>query len=343
LQRKNEMEKIEHFLKSGDRFLDKKCGENNKWEPSVAELSETKTALVPLVKMNGIGNKILVIDLRFIGAIGEKCAAVKNQELGKTQGVDIAREAVLRLAAGEETAFDQIMVIKPPRVGDTDAVIDIWNQDGTKARACGNGMRCVVAYLAQGKAGQKFAFETVAGFVRARSLDGGRIEVDMGCPRFGWADIPTTRPLADTVHVDIGIGPLRDAALVSMGNPHCLFFITQDIYKIELERYGPLMEHDPLFADRANISLVHLMSDGQMQLRTWERGVGLTLACGTAACAAVVAAVRRNLSTRRVMVHLPGGSLQIEWDARTGHVLMEGDAQYEFSGHVDPLSGYFIQ
>jgi len=190
--------------------------------------------IAPLIKMNGIGNKILVIDVRLI-------------DDGLTRG------AVLRLAAGEETAFDQIMVIKPPRVADIDAVIDIWNQDGTRARACGNGMRCVVAYLAQGKAGQKFAFETAAGFVSARSLEAGRVEVDMGCPGLDWADIPTTRPLVDTAHVDIGIGPLRDAALVSMGNPHCLFFITQDIYKIELERYGPLMEHDPLFADKANI------------------------------------------------------------------------------------------
>jgi len=276
----------------------------------------------PLVKMNGIGNKILVLDLRL---------SVRALE----------QAAVLALAANRQTDFDQIMAIYPPRTASSNALIEIWNKDGTKARACGNGMRCVVAYLAQLEGGTEFHFESDAHFIYARYLGDGRVEVDMGKPSFDWRDIPTTRSLEDTLHVDIGIGFLHDGALVSMGNPHCIFFVSDAVDKIALEQYGPILEHDALFAERANISLARPVAYDQMQLRTWERGVGLTLACGSAACAAVAAAIRRDLSGRCVKVHLPGGDLHIEWDEKTDHLLMSGATQYEFSGHVDPTTGQF--
>jgi len=286
----------------------------------------------PLIKMNGIGNKIVVVDMRLTS-------------------IPLEKAAVLHLAAQEETEFDQIMAILPPRTGTTDAMIEIWNRDGTRAGACGNGMRCVVAYLAEkggaqkGSDGQikhKFHFETASGFVDARYLGAGRVEVDMGLPAFDWRDIPTSRPLKDTLYVNMGLDMLGDATLVSMGNPHCIFFVEQDVDKIALEHYGAILEHDPLFVNRANISLARLSSPAQMQMRTWERGAGLTLACGTAACAAVVAAVRRGLGDRKMEVSLLGGKLQIEW-AQSGHVLMVGETEYEFSGHVDPTNGHFVK
>jgi len=277
-----------------------------------------------LVKMNGIGNKILVIDMRQLDCYFDK-------------------EAVGVRAADKDTDFDQIMVIYPPRTVQTDAFIDIWNRDGTKAQACGNGMRCVVAYLAGEQPDRQFHFQTESRFIKAASLGAGRARIDMGAPRFDWRDIPTTRPLEDTLYVAFHMHPLREGTLVSIGNPHCVFFVDQDVNEIALDHYGSILEHDTLFADRANISLARLTSSTQMQLRTWERGAGLTLACGSAACAAVVAAVRRGLSMRRVMVNLPGGDLQIEWDEKTGHVLMEGDTQREFSGIIDPANGQFIK
>jgi len=289
---------------------------------------------VPIIKMNGIGNKILVIDMRLSTA-------------------PLERQIVLRLAANKETEFDQIMTILPPRTKAADAMIDIWNKDGTKARACGNGMRCVVAYLAQGQAGKQFSFETpepfappsetktaLAGKIGARSLGNGQVEVDMSEPAFDWRSIPLTRPLKDTLHVKFEAGRVWDGTLVSMGNPHGIFFVNEDIDQIPLEQIGPILEYDPIFADRANISLARLVSPRQIQLRTWERGAGLTRACGTAACAAVVAAVRRGISERFVNVQLPGGMLQITWDQKTGHVLMAGDTQHEFSGQLDLITGH---
>jgi len=287
---------------------------------------------VPLIKMNGIGNKILVVDMRL-------------------QTSPFEQSAVLARAADKQTDFDQIMVIYSPRQADTDAFIEIWNQDGTQASACGNGMRCVVTYLAskqvstffENGSGQQFHFETPSGFAQSLYLGAGRVRVDMGPPAFGWRDIPTTRPLTDTLYVDMRVDALQKATLVSMGNPHCIFFVTEDVQEIALEYYGPILERDPLFSDKSNISLARLLSGQEMQLRTWERGAGLTQACGSAACAAVVASIRRGLSERQVNVHLPGGDLQIEWHAQTGHVLMTGDTEYEFSGLIDPVSGHFVK
>jgi len=290
----------------------------NEKTTDLASMKMTKTA--PLIKMNGIGNKILVIDRR-------------------ASPIPLAQQAVLALAANQQTEFDQIMEIAPPRGTATDAFIDIWNKDGTKARACGNGMRCVVAHLAAGQVNKKFQFETPAGLLSAQSLSDSKVEVDMGQPTFDWHDISTTRPLDDTLHVDIGTGELHDGVLVSMGNPH----VTQDVKTIDLATYGPILEHDPLFADRANISIAQVVSRDSINLRVWERGAGLTLACGTAACATVVAAVRRGLSEPQALVHLPGGSLQIEWRADTNHVLMRGETTHEFSGQVDLTTGDFIR
>ena len=168
--------------------------------------------------------------------------------------------------------------------------------------------------------------------------DDGSVTVDMGAPRLNWDEIPLAKPVADTT--EIAFGPQDDPALnspgvVNVGNPHCIFFV-DDVDAHDLARLGPVLEHDPLFPERANISLAQVTGPAQLRLRTWERGAGLTRACGTAACAAPVAAVRRGLTERKVTVTLPGGDLVIEWREGDGHVLMTGPWALDYEGTLPP-------
>lgn len=274
-----------------------------------------------MIKMNGLGNKIIVADMR-------------------ARHDHIQPAAAIALAGGKDTAFDQIMAVYDTTNSDYDNYIEIWNSDGSKAQACGNGTRCVVEWLFSQTGKTTFVFETDGGIVQAVRLHDGLVAVDMGVPRLDASDIPTSRPLADTNHVDLSCGPLKDANLVSMGNPHAIFFVDEDVWGYALEDYGPKLEHDALFPERANISIAHITSSTSLDLRTWERGAGLTLACGTGACASVVAACRRGLTGNSVTVTLPGGTLEIEW-RKDGHIIMTGSTEYEFSGHFDPENGSF--
>ena len=197
------------------------------------------------------------------------------------------------------------MAIHDPRTPGTANYIEIINSDGSMAQACGNGMRCVVQALAA-ETGQKlFTFETVAGILNAEEHADGTISVDMGVPRFGWQDIPLAEEFRDTRMIELQIGPidapvLHSPSVVSMGNPHAIFWVDDDVWSYELDRFGPLLENHPIFPERANITIANVTSPEALTIRTWERGAGLTRACGSAACAAAVSAARtRRTGTNR--------------------------------------------
>jgi diaminopimelate epimerase len=286
---------------------------------------------VEFARMNGLGNKILVIDMR-----------------GRKDVVTPA--AAVALNSDSATEFDQIMAIHDPKAEGTDAWIDILNSDGSKAQACGNGTRCVVQALAAESGRKAFTFQTVAGILNAVEHDDGTISVDMGKPVFEWNKIPLSEEFHDTSRIELQIGPIDDPVLhspsvVSMGNPHAVFWVGKDVMSYDLGRFGPLLENHPMFPERANISLVQVTSPSSLRIRTWERGAGLTLACGSASCAAAVSAARTGRTGRNVTIEVatakPQGKLQVEWRERDDHVVMTGPAEWEWSGLVDPSSGAF--
>lgn len=280
---------------------------------------------VPFFKMNGAGNKIIVADLR-------------------GSATKVTPQAAIALASDTETHFDQLMAVYDPALSTRDADITIFNNDGSEAEACGNGTRCVVSWLANDTGKESFTFKTAAGKLQAWFADDGQISVNMGVPRFEWEQIPLSEEFADTTGIELQVGPIDDPILhtpsvANMGNPHAIFWVDQDVNSFELDRFGPLLEYHPLFPERANISLAQKTGEDEFDLRTWERGAGLTLACGSAACAAAVSAARTGRSGRNVIVHPPsGGTLKIEW-RKDNFVVMTGPAEHEFSGRFDPVTG----
>jgi diaminopimelate epimerase len=278
----------------------------------------------PFAKMNGLGNQIIVADMR-----------------GRADRVSAT--AAVALNADPATRFDQIMAIHDPRTVGTAHYVEILNSDGSRAQACGNGMRCVVQALAAETGTQSFTFETIAGIVNGVELPDGRISVDMGIPRFGWKDIPLAEEFADTTRIELQIGPidapiLHSPSVASIGNPHATFWVENDVWDYDLERFGPMLEHHPIFPERANISIACVTGSDALTLRTWERGAGLTRACGSAACCAAVNAARTGRTGRTVTVTVPGGPLLIEWKDND-HIIMTGPAEWEFSGQFDPQTG----
>jgi diaminopimelate epimerase len=271
-------------------------------------------------KMNGIGNEIVVVDLR------DKPGVVTP---------DDARA----VASPKGVHYDQLMVLQPPRLAGTEAFIRIYNNDGSEAAACGNGMRCVARRLFEASGQTQVTFETGAGLLNCwRS--GELYTVDMGPPKFGWKDIPLAEEFRDTRYIELQIGPidapvLHSPSVVSMGNPHAIFWV-EDVDAYDLARFGPLLENHPIFPERANITLAHVADRDHITIRTWERGAGLTKACGSAACATAVAAARLKRTSRTVQITLPGGELAIEWRERDDHVLMTGTATFEYEGRFDP-------
>lgn len=289
--------------------------------------TEAAGRAIPFARMNGLGNEIIVADLR-----GSKAR--------------ISPQAARALAEDAATRFDQIMAIHDPRLDGTDAYIRILNRDGSEAGACGNGTRCVVQALAAETGRRSFTFETRAGILSADEREDGLISVDMGLPRFGWQDIPLAEAFHDTRAIELQIGPidapvLHSPSVASMGNPHAIFWVKTDVWSYDLDRFGPILEHHPIFPERANISIAQVTSDASLVLRTWERGAGLTGACGSAACAAAVSAARTRRTGRKVAVTVPaGGELLIEW-REDDHVIMTGPATWMWSGRLDPETGAY--
>ena len=273
------------------------------------------------VKMNGIGNEIVVLDLRDVKHVVTP---------------DEARAVAARVP------YDQLRVLQPPRLDGTEAFIRIYNNDGSESGACGNGMRCVVRQVFE-KTGQASAtFETRAGLLNCWQGPAPDLyTVDMGVPKFGWQEIPLAEEFRDTRYIELQIGPidapiLHSPSVVNMGNPHAVFWVDGDVNSYDLERFGPLLENHPIFPERANITLAHIVDRDHITMRTWERGAGLTKACGSAACATAVAAARLKRANRIVQMTLPGGELTIEWRERDDHVLMTGTATFEFEGRFEP-------
>ncbi len=274
------------------------------------------------VKMNGIGNEIVVVDMR-------------------AHAQPITADDARAVASPEGAPYDQLMALYPPRTPGTESFVRIYNNDGSESGACGNGMRCVASIVFEESGKDALTFETKAGLINCwRGPEPGSFTVDMGKPRFGWQEIPLAEEFRDTRGIELQIGPidapvLHTPSVVNMGNPHAVFWV-EDPYFYELEKLGPLLENHPVFPERANITLAAIKSPQHIVMRTWERGAGLTKACGSAACATAVAAARLNRTGRTARMSLPGGDLLIEWRERDDHVLMTGGVAFEYDGCFDP-------
>ncbi len=256
-------------------------------------------------KMHGLGNDFVVIDAR-------------------EQDVAITRERA-RAIADRHTGIgcDQVILLEPSN--SADFCMRIFNADGGEVEQCGNALRCVASLTGVQR------IETQGGLVEA-SVDAHGAEIDMGAPRFDAADIPLAYTL-DTADLPTGWGALEHGAAVNIGNPHVVFFVP-DLAAVPLDELGPEIEHDPLFPQRVNVNVAEVTGPASLRLRVWERGAGLTQACGTGACATAVVAIRRGLVTSPVAVHLPGGALTIAW-AQGQTIRMTGPATHVFSGEAE--------
>lgn len=281
--------------------------------------SDASSNALAFRKMNGLGNDFVVLDAR-------------------QKPVTLSSEQAIKIADRKSgPGCDQIIVLEPSRTADV--FMRIRNADGSEVDACGNATRCVAWLLAEETGRPKASIETKAGLLMADVASREAITVDMGEPRFRWDEIPLRDAFQDTRHIELQIGPidvpvLHSPSVVNVGNPHAIFWVDEDPDRFDLGRFGPMLEHHPIFPERANISLAWVTSRDSLKLRTWERGAGLTRACGTAACAAGVSAARIGLTERRVTVHLPGGPLVITW-TDVNRILMSGPAQLDYVGSLD--------
>ncbi|MBS3022967.1 diaminopimelate epimerase [Acidiphilium multivorum] len=266
----------------------------------------------PFLKMHGAGNDFVVLDAR-------------------AHPLDLAPAAAARIADRHRgVGCDQIILIEPD--DGAAAFMRILNADGSESGACGNATRCVAALLAAETGARRLAIRTNAGLLPAEIKGPTMVEVDMGAPKLGWEDIPLAEP-ADTLSLRLALGPVQNPAACSMGNPHATFFV-DDLTHLQIETIGPKLEHARLFPERANIGFARIDAPDRIRLRVWERGAGLTLACGSGACAALVNAHRRGLAARRAEIEMDGGTLTLTW-RDDGHVLMEGPVALVFEGELD--------
>ncbi len=267
--------------------------------------------MTPFVKMHGLGNDFVVFD-------------------GRESGLRITPAQAV--AAGDRhrgVGCDQIIVLEP--APDADVFMRILNPDGSEAGACGNATRCVADIVGRETGRGQVTIRTIAGVLPAEALPDGRWRVDMGPARLGWREVPLAHE-ADTLHLPLSLDGVADPAACSMGNPHATFFV-RDLDGLPLDWLGPRLEHDPIFPQRANIGFAQVLSPEHIRLAVWERGAGLTLACGSGACASIVNAARRGLTGRQARVTMPGGDLDMEW-REDGHVLMAGPVATVFSGQI---------
>ena len=288
---------------------------------------------MPFVKMHGLGNDFAVIDLRGGAGVGASAKDAAGPAVANGALTDIS-DAQARAIADRRTGVgcDQVILLEKPRQKLADVYMRIRNADGSEVEACGNGARCVAA-LVMAETGRKHVvIESVVGLLDAEAAPDGRISVDMGPARLDWREIPIAKPL-DTLHLGIELGPLSDPVGVNIGNPHAVFFVP-DAEAVDVAALGPVLERHPLFPEKANIEVATVLSPTRIRMRVWERGVGITRACGTGACATLVAAHRRKLTGRKATIQLDGGDLEIEWLA-DNHVRMTGPAEISFTGRLD--------
>ena len=271
----------------------------------------------PFLKMNGIGNDFVVVQ-----AAGAPFAPTPGE----------VRAIADRGPGG--IGCDQLIAVESSSRGD--AFMRIWNADGEEVSACGNAARCVGWLLTEASGKPSAQIETRAGLLRASRTGDRRITVDMGRPGLDWRDIPLAEEM-DTRGVELAVGPptapiLHTPGCVSMGNPHVVFFLDAEPEDGQVQGVGPMIERHPLFPQGVNVGFLHVRAADQLRLKVWERGAGQTRACGTGACAALVAAARRGKSAREADVELDGGSLRIAWRETDDHVLMTGGVTLEFTG-----------
>ena len=271
-------------------------------------------------KMNGLGNDFVVFDARTspIAMDEAKARAIADRKTG--------------------IGCDQLIVIEPSTRADV--TMRIWNNEGGEVESCGNATRCIADILFEEKKASRATIDTKGGFLVAEKGGEKLVTVDMGAPRFGWQDIPLSEKFQDTRYIDLFVGPadaplLDRPSVVNVGNPHCIFWVT-DLDVVDLAKVGPMLEHHPLFPERANITLARIDAKDHAVIKVWERGVGLTLACGTAACAVMAAGYRLKRLNAKATVTLPGGDLLMEIRESDGHVIMTGPVAYEFEGDLPP-------
>ena len=270
----------------------------------------------PFVKMNGAGNDFVVVN-----ALETPFAPTADQA-----------RAISDRMTGE--GCDQLIALEPSNTAD--AFMRVWNADGGQVETCGNALRCVGWILMQSSGKDRVVIDTLAGTTTARQEQDGRVTIDMGAPRLDWSQIPLDEAM-DTRGIELQVGPIDDPVLhtpgaVSMGNPHVVFFMDHAPNDGFVRGTGSLIEHHPRFPEGVNVGFAHVIAPDRIRLRVWERGAGLTKACGTGACAALVAAARRGLSERAATVEVDGGELKIEWDEASGHVFMTGPVEVERTG-----------
>lgn len=268
--------------------------------------------------MNGLGNTFVILDLRESGA--------------KITEEDARRIADPKTGPG----CDQVISIEH-RKGAQGVFMGVWNADGSEVDTCGNAARCVAWLLMEEAGADEIEFSTGAGPLSAERVGTDRIAVDIGEPKFHWREIPLAEQMDDTRFIDIKLGPIDKPVLwgpsaVNVGNPHCIFFV-DDAEAQALDRFGPMIENHLLFPERANVSIAEVKSKHAIRLRVWERGAGITKACGSAACAALVAANRRRLTARKATVILDGGELAIEW-REDNHIIMTGPIGFDGEGEL---------
>ena len=273
--------------------------------------------VIPFRKMNGLGNEFIVFDAR-------------------QAPVRLSPIAIRELGASDAIGFDQMITVERSP-NNADAFMRIHNRDGGEVDACGNAARCVGWLLMEASGKDEARIETNAGLLQVARAGAREVTVDMGEPKLGWEDIPLAEAF-DTRVIELQVGPIDDPILkqpgcVSMGNPHVVFFV-EDADTAPVREMGPIIENHPLFPERANVGFAQIKAKDHIRLRVWERGAGLTKACGTGACAALVAAARRDLTGRHATLVLDGGELHVEWNA-DGHVIMTGPAALAFEGSFD--------
>jgi len=275
---------------------------------------------VRFLKMHGLGNDFVVIDARMspFSLSAAQAAAIADRR----RGIGGDQIIVLEAAPGE------------PNGNQADVFMRIRNADGSASAACGNATRCIGGFLMDESGKSRVVIGSEAGDLFADKAPGGEVTIDFGAPRLAWHEVPLAREM-DTLHLPLSIGPVSDPASCSMGNPHATFFV-DDVEALDIAAIGPKLEFDPLFPERANIGFGQIVARDRIRMRVWERGAGITQACGTGACAMLVNAVRRGLADRKAQLVLDGGTLTIEWRESDDHVLMTGAVAIAARGVIDP-------